>query len=35
MQQKLDDAFAKIKSGELKTCPEKCGDLADLQASAS
>jgi basic membrane protein A and related proteins len=35
MQQKLDDAFAKIKAGDLETCPEKCGDLADLQASAS
>ena len=35
MQSKLDDAFAKIKSGEIKTCPDKCGDLAELQAAAS
>jgi basic membrane protein A len=35
MQQKLDDAFAKIKTGDIKTCSDKCGDLADLQASAS
>ena len=35
MKKLLDDTLAKIKAGDLKTCPEKCGDLADLQASAS
>ncbi len=30
---KANAAFAQMKAGTLKTCPEKCGDLATLQAS--
>jgi basic membrane protein A len=28
---KLDEAFAAMKAGTLKTCPEKCGDISTLQ----
>jgi basic membrane protein A len=31
MAEKLDAAFAQIKAGTLKTCPDKCGDISTLQ----
>jgi hypothetical protein len=29
LQSKLDAAFAKMKDGSLKTCPDKCGTWSE------